>query len=894
MMGACFIVFSCSVPAVRALTAADLRVEYTVNPQGLDVLRPRLSWILTAAGRAQKQTAYQIEVAASIEQLTTGRNIIWNSGKVNSDENFGIVYSGPQLESGSRYDWRVRVWDQDGQASAWSAPAWWEMGMLRPSDWKGKWIGTSSEMTSPLLRREFRLAKKVKRATAYVFGFGWYELHLNGVKVGDNVLAPINSDYRKYLCYDTFDVTRFLASGGNAVGLWLGTGYNRDYSIWGFRWMAAQQALLELDIWFVDGTCMNVVTDASWKASNSPILYNSIYNGETYDARQAKGGWNQFGYDDRAWQAVVLLSPPAGRLRSRLMPPIKVTETLPPREMTQPKPGVYVYDLGQNIAGWVRMRASGAAGTRIVMRYAEDLHPDGTLDATTNQRARATDTFILKGAGIEVYEPRFTYHGFRYVEVTGFPGQPTRGNIEGRVIHSAVQPVGNFQCSNPLLNQIHRNFQWSVLNNLMGIPTDNPVRNERTPCQMDSMAVEETALYNFEMDSYYTKWLDDIKWGGGEVGGTPSDPDWSGDQVFLPMRLYQYYGDHRILDESYENARRLIGLFTAEAARQNPWAEGFGDWCPPGEFSNYKTCYSEGEIVNTCLYYRAMRVVSEMAAILGKASDSSAYADRADAILREFTMRYYRAATHSYGSGKQVTSILPLAFGMVQPSQTGLVANALRERLQGTNQGHFETGIFGTRYLSDVLIDNGLADAALEVLNQTTYPSYGYQISLGATTTWERWQFSGATGSHDHAMFAGPDSTFYSRLAGIRPALPGYREILIRPAFPRGLTFVRSSLRTVMGEIVARWRVQNGLVLEITIPANATAIVYVPTTDFRQVKESGSPATQAVGVRFLHVEDGCAVFSVGSGSYQFTSPVMELSAPSVSTKSPREIEEDKP
>jgi alpha-L-rhamnosidase len=863
MMGVCFILLSCTVPAVGALIPTDLRVEYTVNPLGLDVLRPRFSWILTAAGRAQKQTAYQITVAVSTEQLKAGRDIVWNSGTVDSDENFSIVYGGAALESGVRYHWQVRVWDQNGQVSSWSPAGWWEMGLLQPSDWKGKWIGTSSEMMSPLLRKEFRLAKKIQRARAYVFGFGWYELHLNGVKVGNNALAPVNSDYLKYLYYDTYDVTSLLASGGNALGLWLGNGYDRDYSKWGFRWMAAKRALLEVDIRLADGTSMNVVTDASWKATKSPILFNSIYDGETYDARQAKSGWDQFGYDDNAWQGVVLRSPPAGLLRSRLMPPIKVTETLQPRKMTQPKPGVYAFDLGQNIAGWSRLRACGAAGTRIVMRYAEDIHPDGTLNTTTNRAARATDTFILKGAGIEVYEPRFTYHGFRYLEVTGFPGQPTRGNLEGRVIHSAVQPVGTFQCSNPLLNQIHRNFQWSVSNNRMGIPTDNPTRDERTPCQMDSLVAEETALYNFDMDSYYTKLLDDIKWGGGELGGTPSDPDWSGDQVFLPMLLYQHYGDYRILEESYENAKRLVGAFTAQAARQNDWAKAFGDWCPAGKSGDYETCFSEGEIVNTCLHYRAMRVVSQMAAILGKASDSSAYADRADAILREFTMRYYTAATHSYGDGRQVTSILPLAFGMVQPSQRGPVVNALRERLRGTDHRHFDTGIFGTRYLLDVLIDNGFADDALEVLNQTTYPSYGHQISLGATTTWEQWQFSGGMESHDHAMFAGPDGTFYSRLAGICPALPGYREILIRPAFPRGLTFVSSSLRTVMGEIVANWSVQNGLVLEITIPANATAVVYVPTTDFRQVKESGRPATQAAGVRFLHMEDSCALFSVG-------------------------------
>ncbi len=623
---------------------------------------------------------------------------------------------------------------------------------------------------------------------------------------------------------------------------------------------------------------MRVVTDETCKATTSPTLFNSIYDGETYDARLEKSSWDQFGYDDRSWQPVRPLSPPTGLVRPRLMPPIKVADTLGPRKMTQPKPAVYVFDLGQNIAGWSRLRARGAAGKKIVIRYAEDLLPNGTIDTTTNRNARATDTFILKGQGSEVYEPRFTYHGFRCVEVTGFPGRPTRDNLDGRAIHSAVEPVGNFESSSPLLNQIHRNFQWSLLNNLMGIPSDTPTRDERTPCQMDSMVVEDTALYNFEMDSYYAKWLRDIE-------GGKDDPDWAGDQVFLPMRLYRHYGDRRIVQESYENARRLVDSFAAQAASHDNWKKAFGDWCPPGESGNYDTCFSEGEIVNTSLYYHTTHFVSEMAAILGKTSDAVTYAHKADAISREFNARYYRAATHTYGSGRQGTSILPLAFGMVPPGQKSAAAEALLERLRGPDHGHFDAGIFGTRYLLDVLIDNGFADDGFVVLNQTTYPSCSYQISLGATTTWEQWQFSGSMETHDHAMFAGPDGALYSQLAGIRPARPGFKEILIRPAFPRGLTSVKASLRTVMGEIVSNWkRNQDGIVLEITIPANATAGVFVPVADFRQVKEGGRPATQAVGVRFLRVENGCAVFSVGSGSYRFTFPAIEVIAPEVSTK----------
>ena len=861
--GAIFLVTVCLVQSAMALTPAGLKTECLDNPQGIDVLRPRLNWILTATGRAQKQVAYQIQVADSAELLQSGKGVAWDSGKVPSGQNFGITYDGPELASGSRHYWRVKVWDQDGKASVWSSTASWGMGLLQPSDWKGKWIGAPSEMTCPLLRKEFPVSKKIKQATAYVFGFGFYELHLNGAKVGDHVLSPVNSDYKKNLYYDTYDVTALMRQGGNAAGLWLANGYDRNYNQYGYRWMGGKQAILQIDIQFMDGTHFSVVTDESWKAAESPILSNSIYNGETYDARREKIGWDRFGYNDRDWQPVQILPAPAGLMRSRLMPPIRVRGTIHPIKVNQPKPGMFVFDMGQNMAGWTRLRASGAAGTTIVMRHAEDLLPDGTLDILTNRAAKATDTLILKGAGVEVFEPRFTYHGYRYVAVTGYPGTPTLESIEGEVVHDGFDSVGHFQSSDPLLNRIHRNLQWGVMNNLMGYPTDNPVRNERTPCLMDSMMAEETALYNFDMSNYYPKWLRDIE------GGRDA-PNWAGDEVFLAMLIYQHYGNRRILEESYENSKELVDAFATQASKPNAWKDDYGDWCPPWQSGHYQVCFSEGAIVNTAIYYRSTLLLSQMAEILGKTSDAATYKERAESILRAFNAQQYKADEHCYGSGRQVTSVMPLAFDMVPSDQKPAVANALLERLRGRDREHLDTGIFGTRYLFDVLIDNGFADAAFTALTQTTYPSYGYQIRLGATTTWEQWHLTGGMETHDHAMFAGPDSTFYSRLAGIRPAQPGYKEILIRPAFPKGLTSVNCSVRTLMGEIVSNWKVQNGVVQEVTIPPNATAAVYVPATDAWQVKESGQPATQAKGVRFLRLENGSAVFSVESGSYKFT------------------------
>lgn len=848
-----------------ALTPAGLKTEYMENPQGLDVLRPRLSWILTATGRARKQSAYQVQVAGSAEQIRSGGKLIWDSGKVNSDRNFGVVYGGPDLGTGARCYWRVRVWDQDGKAYPWSPVAWWEMGLLHAADWTGKWIGATGDMTSPLLRKDFPAAANIRKATAYVYSLGFYELHVNGAKIGDQVLSPVNSDYRKNLYYDTFDVTSLLHKGGNTVGLWLGTGYDRNYNQYGYRWMSAKQVILVLDIQYMDGTRSRVVTDESWKAAESPILSNSIYNGETYDARREKAGWDRPGYDDHDWQAVQTMPAPAGELRSRLMPPIKVLGTLRPVAVHQPKPGVFVFDLGQNIAGWTRVRARGPAGTTLVMRHAEELLPDGTLNIITNRAAKATDTFILKGTGIEVYEPRFTYHGYRYMQMTGYPGTPTLDSVDARVVHDAFETAGHFETSNPLLNRINKNFHWGLVNNLMGIPTDNPVRNERTPCQMDSMVAEDTAIDNFDMNTFYTKWLQDI------AGGRDA-PNWAGDQILLAWRLYQQYGNRRVIEENYINSQQLVDAFAAQAGKPNAWSDAFGDWCPPGQDGHYEHCFSEGAIVNGSIYYRATLLVSKMAEVLGKTSDARDYKERAKAILRQFNTNQFKEAAHGYGSGRQVTSVLPLAFDMVPDDQGPAVAQALFERMMGQDHEHLDTGIFGTRYLFDVLIDRGYVDAAYKALNQTTYPSYGDQIRMGATTTWEQWHYLGGMETHDHQMFAGPGSTLYSRLAGIQPAQPGYKEIEIKPAFPKGLTSVTCSLHTVMGEIVSNWRVQNGVVEEITIPPNATAIVYVPATDAGHVKESGHPAAQAEGVHFLRVENRYAVFAVGSGSYRFSAP----------------------
>jgi alpha-L-rhamnosidase len=842
--------------APATLHPTHLRVEYQTDPLALDVAQPRLSWTLESPGRAQKQSAWQVLVASTESELAAGRADVWNSGKVHEDRNFHVVYQGAALASGRRYYWKVRVWDASGQSSAWSRPARWQMGLLNPADWQGQWIGPPADAPSPLLRKDFRLSGAIRRATAHVVGLGWYELRLNGRKAGDLILAPVNSNYKRVLYYDTYDVTGLLRPGGNTVGLWLGNGYNDNYSKWGYRHGGPQRARLQLDIEYADGHTASVVTDGTWRTAPSPITANDIYNGESYDARLESPGWDTFGYAAaERWTPVTLAPAPDGALKSRLMPPIRAGQPIRPQKMTQPKPGVYVFDLGQNIAGFARIRVHGPAGTAVTLRHAEDLNPDGTLDTTTNRAAKATDTFTLKGGATELYQPRFTYHGFRYVELSGWPGVPTLRDLEGIPVHADVAPAGTFESSHPLLNRIHSNFRWSILNNLMGIPTDTATRDERTPCQMDSVVVEDAAIHNFDMDQYYTKWLADI-------AGEQSIPVWSGDQVFLPMRLYQYYGDRRTLEQQYPNIRTLVEHFSATAAAQNHWAGGFGDWCPPGP-GGYKGCFSEGELTDTAVYYQTVVYAAECARLLGQSDDEARFTRLAASIRSAFNARHYHADSHTYSSGRQVSSVLPLAFGLVPEDQRAAVAGALAERVEHTDHTHLDTGIFGTRYLFDVLLDHGYADLAFNTLTQTTAPGYGHQIGLGATTNWEQWAYKVSMETHDHAMFAGPGATLYTHLAGIQPAAPGYKEIVIRPRIPAGLTHVRASLRTVMGLVESEWDTRQGYTQRVTLPANATATVYVPAASARQVSVPGG------GARFLRMEDGCALFAVGSGHYEF-------------------------
>ncbi|WP_167859684.1 alpha-L-rhamnosidase [Paenibacillus cymbidii] len=668
---------------------------------------------------------------------------------------------------------------------------------------------------SPLFRRTFTIPSDVVKAVARVYAAGWYELRINGRKADNRVLAPANSPYDRIMLYDTYEVTDALLVGGNAIGLWLGNGYNLNYSRWGWKWKRDKAAILQLDMELADGTSLQVLTDESWLTTDSPILTNDIYDGESYDGRMEQLGWDTHDFQAEGWSHAIAVVPPQGELQMNAQPPVKQYEPLEPVRILRPRDGVLVYDFGQNIAGWVNVRVEGPAGSKLTLKYSELIDDTGNIDSWTNRRAKATDVYILAGRGVEHYEPRFTYHGFRYVEVSGGL-EPIE--MRAKPIHADVREIGRFASSDTMLNRIQSNIRWSILNNMVSIPTDCCQRDERTPCLMDSAVVEEAAIHNFDMRLYYRKWL-------GDIADSLGNPDWSGDKVTLPWYLYWYYGDAEALQINYEPMKSYIDHLAAK------WPdgiveEGFGDWCAPNEdgWSNY---FREVAIVNTSLYFRQASVVSEAAGVLGREEERQQYAALAEAIKRAFHTRFHQGGG-VYGSGSQTAQVMPLAYGIVPEDNVTQAVSSLVAAIAAKNS-HLDTGIYATRYLLDVLADHGHINLAYTLLTREDYPSFGWQIGQGATTLWEQWSFKGGMHSHDHAMFGGIGTSFYTRLGGIQPLAPGYAEIGIRPYVPDGLEWVEAIVETEKGPIVSAWRKEGVRIrFDIEIPANTTAVVALP------------------------------------------------------------------
>lgn len=847
-------------------------VDDTVDPLGIDNPRPVFGWQLGADVQGARQSAYRILVATSAELLGQGQADVWDSGRVDTDDSVAVAYGGPELQPRRRYHWTVQVWGEPDLYGELDHPAWWEMGLPTEDTWNGAaWIspdlGDRRDAAAPILRTEFTTVTTVVSARAYVYGLGFCELRLNGKKVGDRVLTPANTPYDRRIRYDTYDVTDLVSAGENAVGLWLGNGYGPRFNRYGFRWLGPLQAVLLLILRLADGTEQVITTNSGWRWSDGPITSNDVYDGEAYDARLEQTGWDSPGFDAGNWRSVRTVPPPAGSPAAATAPAIRVTDTIRPIAVTEPAPGVWIFDLGQNIAGWPRLRVHGSAGTTVRLRTAEELDDNGLLDVTTNRDAAAVDTYTLSGDPRgETYEPRFTYHGFRYVEVTGYPGRPANDTLTGRAVHADLAHTGAFHSSDELLNRIWRNNRWSILNNSLSLPTDTPVRDERTPPAMDVQAYHEASVIEFGMSRFYAKYLRDLPPGV----ALPSDdekeqqPDMAGGQVVLAWSLYEQYGDLAGLAEAYPAMKGFVARNAADVPGLIwPQERAFGDWCPPerGPESNdgmgsatAGPCFSEGSLVNTALAYRQAQAVARAAQVVGTPAEAERYAELAAAVRTAFNDEFLRGA--SFGSGRQVTAILPLAFDMVPPERIGAVGKQLVDRILGPDDGHLDTGIFGTRYLLDAAAAIGRLDVALTMLRQTTYPGFGFQIAHDATATWEQWSYRAGMQTHDHAMFAGINAAFYTILAGIKPTSPGYRTVSIAPQIPTGLTHVSAGIDTVRGRISSEWHAaRDSVTLVVEIPVNVTATVHVPRP----------PAVQPE----LSAQADSETHTVGSGRWTF-------------------------
>jgi len=706
-------------------------------------------------------------------------------------------------------------------------------------------VGFKEERALPAryLRREFDLTKPLRRATVYVSGLGLYELNLNGKKVGDAVLAPSLTEYDKRVFYNTFDVTSSLAQGKNTLDVILGNGrwWAPRMKVPTFtRTFGAPQVILQLELEYADGSTARVATDGHWRISDGPIRANNEYDGELYDARREAGPWN--------WQPVHTMIAPQGSLVAQMSEPLRVIETLKAVKLSQPKPGVFVYDLGQNMVGWCRLHARGPAGTRVSLRFAETVGPNGMLFLDNLRSARANDVYILKGNGDETWEPRFTYHGFRYVELTGFPGTPSLASIEGRVVHDDMEKGAAFESSSALLNSIHHNIYWGVKGNYRSIPTDCPQRDERQGWLGDRSVVSRGESYLHNIAAFYTKWVQDIA-DAQRINGSVPDVvpsywpfyndgiTWPSTFVLVPGMLYDQYGDRRILERHYPALRKWIEYMHGYEKDGLMPRDTYGDWCVPPErpeliHSEDPARRTDGTLIGTAYFYRMLLQMERYARILDRKDDAAEYAAWAARMRAAYQHKFFDSSRGVYGNGTQTSSILSLAFDLSTPDQrTGLKEKLLR-RIDVESAGHVGTGLVGAQWLMRALTDIGSVDEALKIATQPGYPGWGYMVGKGATTVWELWNgdtADPAMNSGNHVMQIGDLAVWmYERLAGIRPDpdRPGFRHILIEPVAPSGLQFVKASHRSPLGLISTNWKRNGGnLELEVTIPPNTTATV---------------------------------------------------------------------
>jgi alpha-L-rhamnosidase len=888
-----------------------LRTEWATNPIGIDEPAPRLTWTLHADRRGTRQTAYEIRVASHPDSFATP---LWTSGRVTSTESVNRPYGGPALRPGRRYHWQVRAWDDRGQASPWSNAAYWETGLMGPAQWKAKWIvpdlpvDTTRSNPAPILRTDFALDGTVASARAYVTAHGLYEMEINGKRVGTDVLAPGWTSYDERLQYQTYDVTDLVQRGANAVGVTLGDGWYRGRLAWEKRrnTYGKDVALLaQIVVRYTDGREQTIGTDERWKAATGPIVASDIYNGESYDARLERAGWSRAGYAAADWKPVRVATFSLQNLVAPLGPPIRRIEELKPKAVLTTPKGETVFDMGQNMVGWVRLRVRGPAGTTVRLHHAEVLDKQGNFYTANLRTAQQADSYTLKGGAEETFEPHFTFHGFRYVKVEGFPGTPGTDALTGIVVHSDMPRTGSFTTSDPMLNQLYHNIVWGQKGNFVGVPTDCPQRDERLGWTGDAQVFSRTAAFNFDVAGFFTSWLRDLAADQRDNGSLPdvipdvlsrgsktantSSSGWGDATVIVPWTMYLAYGDTRLLERQYPSMRAYVEYQRKTAGDKLLWNSGwhYGDWLAFATTrADYPGATTDKDLIATAFFAHSTDLLARSAKVLGKTEDARVYHDLFEHIRAAWT-REYATASGRLSSNTQTAYALALEFGLLPEARRADAGVRLAADVRSV--GHLTTGFLGTPYLTDALTQTGHLAEAYRLLLNKRYPSWLYPITRGATTIWERWDGEKpdssfqdiGMNSFNHYAYGAIGDWMVRTVAGLDldETQPGYRHLVVAPQPGGGLTSARAELLTPYGSAASGWTLADGRMrVTVRVPPNARATVHLPSARLAAVTENGRAVATAEGVTSATQSGDTAVVSIGSGEYVFDYPAAATTA----------------
>ncbi|MEO7991694.1 MAG: family 78 glycoside hydrolase catalytic domain [Chryseolinea sp.] len=892
--------------AFGALQPTSLTCEYKSNPLGIDVAHPRFSWQFILEGKDQHQSAYEIIVSDNISDVNSGKGSQWNSA-IPSTRNTHIEYNGKELQSFIKYFWRVRSFDEKGEASNWSEVATFEMAMLRSSDWKASWIGDGSKQFErdedfykddrmPLFRKSFTAKKKIQSARLYIAGLGYYEAYLNGKKIGDQFLDPGWTTYKKEVLYTVHDVTSFLKEGENVGGIMLGNGWFNPLPLKMFSRFNLRDVQetgrpcvkAEIHIRYTDGTEENILTDESWQTAPGPVVRNNVYLGEHYDARLEQADWLTSQVNTKNWKSAAKAQGPSGELTVQMQSPIRITKVIKPISAKEISSGIYLVDMGQNFAGVARIKVKGKAGTQIKLKYGENIHPDGTLNYLTTvagqikeiwhvnggpgspATAWQEDRYTLKGKGTEIWSPRFTFHGFRYIEVTGWPGKLGINSIEGLRMNTDLPIAGEFSCSNEMFNQVHTAINWTFLSNVFSVQSDCPGR-EKMGYGADLVVTANSFIYNFDMANFYRKAVRDFANEQRPEGGITETAPYYGIEdrgygdgsgplgwelafPYLQKQLYTFYGDKKIITDNYQAFQKQMIFLQAKAV------DGLFHW----DISDHEALDPKPEAFTaSAFYYHHALLASEFAGILEKKEDSIQYAKLSQQIKERIVQKYLVPGTGRFDNGTQSAQLFALWYNLSPEKE--LSFDVLMNEFT-RHENHVSSGIFGVMMMFDVLREQNQNEVAYTIANQKDFPGWGYMLSKGATTLWETWEYPDNAPSQNHPMFGSIDEWFYRSLLGINPATPGFEKIIIKPQPAGDLTWAKGSYQSVKGKISSEWKIENGKYsLSISIPANTTAEVWIRSKENSPVIEEGKE------VKVIRYENGYAVMKVGSGSYSFTS-----------------------